>query len=125
MERTIMSAWSSFSSAATLDIGSPLQWNAFESAMPAFIHLDKNDLLRMGVESKSMDSLLGAIVDHPVPTDLEKCLIVWESLINVGDPNVDAFRRWNDGFCEKFDVRQEQKDIQTRLISEFGSIGVN
>ena len=125
MERTIMSAWSSFSSAATPDIGSPLQWNAFESAMPAFIHLDKNDLLRMGVESKSMDSLLGAIVDHPVPTDLEKCLIVWESLINVGDPNVDVFRRWNDGFCEKFDVRQEQKDIQIRLISEFGSIGVN
>ncbi len=125
MERTIMSAWSSFSSAATPDIGSPLQWNAFESAMPAFIHLDKNDLLRMGVESKSMESLLGAIVDHPVPTDLEKCLIVWESLINVGDPNVDAFRRWNDGFCVKFDVRQEQKDIQTRLIAEFGSIGVN
>jgi len=38
---------------------------------------------------------------------------------------LDAFRHWNDGFCAKFDVLQEQKDIQTRLIAEFGSIGVN
>ena len=125
MEQTIMSAWSSFSASATPDTGSSLKWNAFESSAPAFIHLDKNDLLRMDVEPESMDSLLESISDHPVPTGLEKCLIVWESLINVGDPDLDAFRHWNDGFCAKFDVRQEQKDIQTRLIAEFGSIGVN
>ena len=125
MEQTIMSAWSSFSSSGIPDTGSSLNWNAFESSAPAFIHLDKNDLLRMDVEPKSMDSLLESIGDHPVPTDLEKCLIVWESLINVGDPDLDAFRHWNDGFCDKFDVRQEQKDIQERLIAEFGSIGVN
>ena len=120
-----MSAWSSFSSSASPDTGSSLKWNAFESSAPAFIHLDKNDLLRMDFEPESMDSLLESISDHPVPTELEKCLIVWESLINVGDPDLDAFRHWNDGFCAKFDVLQEQKDIQTRLIAEFGSIGVN
>jgi para-nitrobenzyl esterase len=124
MEQTVMSAWSSFSSSATPDTGSLVQWNAFESDVPAFIHLDKNDLLRMDIETETMDSLLLAISDDPVPTDLEKCLIVWESLINVGDPDLGAFRNWNNGFCGRFDVRQEQKDIQEQLIGEFGSIGV-
>jgi para-nitrobenzyl esterase len=125
METTVMTTWSNFARSGIPDEGISLEWNRFTTARPAYIHLDKTDLLRMSVEDATMESLLTGIAEHVSSTDLEKCMMVWESLINVGDPDVDAHNAWNDGFCNKFDLRAEQKAIVARLISEFGSIGVN
>jgi para-nitrobenzyl esterase len=125
MEATVMSAWSEFARSGIPDTGGALQWSPFTAANPAYIHLDKDDLLRMSVEDKTMPSLLNGIADHSSSTDLEKCMIVWESLINVGDPQLDTHNAWNDGFCNKFDVRAEQKQLTARLVDEFGSVGVN
>ena len=125
MEATIMSAWSNFALTATPGLGLTLSWDKFTSSNPIYVHLDKDDLLRSGKEVHSMDSLLDSLSEHPVPTALEKCLIVWESLINVGDPDLEAVQEWNNGFCSSFDLAQEQRNIQNRLIAEYGSIGVN
>jgi para-nitrobenzyl esterase len=125
MEATVMSAWSEFARSGIPDTDTSLQWSRFTAANPAYIHLDKDDLLRMSVENETMPSLLNGIADHSSSTDLEKCMIVWESLINVGDPQLDTHNAWNDGFCNKFDVRAEQKQLTARLVDEFGSVGVN
>jgi para-nitrobenzyl esterase len=71
-----------------------------------------------------MDSLLNTLAENRAPTELEKCLIVWESLVNVGDPELEAIGDWNTGSCVRFDLLQEQKNIQSRLIAEFGSVSV-
>lgn len=120
-----MATWSNFARSGIPDTGASLQWSRFTTANPVYIHLDKDDLLRTNVEDKTMTSLLNSIADHSSSTDLEKCMIVWESLVNVGDPQVDAHNNWNGGFCNKFDIRAEQKEIAARLIEEFGSVGVN
>lgn len=125
MEATIMSAWSNFALSATPDSGLSVSWDKFTSSAPTYVHLDKDDLLRSDTEPHSMGSLLNTLSEHPVPTALEKCLIVWESLINVGDPDLKAIQAWNNGFCSSFDLAQEQRNIQNRLIAEYGSIGVN
>jgi len=125
METTVMTTWSNFARSGIPNKGIALEWNRFTTASPAYIHLDKADLLRMSVEDATMESLLSSIADHTSSTNLEKCMMVWESLINVGDPDVDAHNAWNDGFCSKFDLRAEQKAIASRLIAEFGSVGVN
>ena len=124
MEATIMSAWSNFALSGTPDSGLNIRWDKFTSSAPTYVHLDKDDLLRSDTEAYSMGSLLDSLSEHPVPTALEKCLIVWESLINVGDPDLEAVQEWNNGFCSSFDLAQEQRDIQNRLIAEYGSIGV-
>jgi para-nitrobenzyl esterase len=125
MEETVMGAWSDFSRSGTPGDNLPVQWSRFTNENPAYIHLDRDDLLRMGVETETMETLLDSIATQQLPTDLEKCFIVWESLINVGDPDIDAHHDWNDGFCNQFDILAEQKNIAAGLIAEFGTIGID
>ena len=125
MESTIMSAWSNFSKNGTPDSDLPLDWPAFGSSDPIFLHLDKDDLLRTATEKDSMDSLLEKVRLSDVPSDLQKCMIIWESLINIGDPDLDSLASWENGLCDGFDMLQEQKDIQKRLIAQYGTIGIN
>ena len=72
-----------------------------------------------------METLLDSVADSDVSNLLEKCMIVWESSINIGDPMVEFVDTWQGGQCNKYDVLQEQKDIQHRLISEFGSVTID
>ena len=71
-----------------------------------------------------MVTLLDSLKGHQVATDLEKCLIVWESLVNVGDADVASFQNWNNGFCRQFDIVHEQSKLNQALIDEFGSASV-
>jgi para-nitrobenzyl esterase len=71
-----------------------------------------------------MKTLLDRLKVNQVATDLEKCLIVWESLVNVGDADVAYFREWNNGFCGQFDIVEEQAKLNQALIDEFGSTSV-
>ncbi len=124
METSIMGAWSNFALAATPALDLAISWDRFTTLAPTYVHLDKDDLLRSDTEIHSMGSLLDTLADNRVPTELEKCLIVWESLVNVGDPELEAIGDWNNGSCVRFDLLQEQKNIQSRLIAEFGSVSV-
>lgn len=120
-----MDAWTGFARSGTPDTDMPIHWQPFEGTAPAFLHLDKDDLLRVGFEEYSMESLLDSVAESGVSNLLQKCMIVWESSINIGDPLVDLVDMWQGGQCNKYDVLQEQKDIQYRLISEFGSVTID
>lgn len=124
MESTMMSAWSNFAKTATPDTGKGVKWQPFTSAAPAYLHLDKDDLLRMDSEVETIESLLAALAVHRAPTDYERCFIAWETYNNVGDPDPQAYLEWNNGLCVDVDMRAEQRALATRLLEEFGSIGV-
>ena len=102
-----------------------IYWQPFEGSAQAFLLLDKDDLLRVGFEEYSMETLLASVADSDVSNLLQKCMIVWESSINIGDPLVELVDTWQGGQCNKYDVLQEQKDIQHRLISEYGSVTID
>ncbi|MDG0969185.1 MAG: carboxylesterase family protein [Porticoccaceae bacterium] len=124
MERTMMGAWGSFARNGDPDVVLPLKWTRFTSQNPAYLHLDKDELLKMDTELHSLQSLLDSISIDIIPSDLEKCLIVWESLVNVGDPDIVAFNQWNESACRDIDIRRKQQDINEALRVEFGSISV-
>ncbi len=124
MESTMMSAWSNFAKTAIPDTGKGVKWLPFTSAAPAYLHLDKDDLLRMDSEVETIESLLAALAVHRAPTDYERCFIAWETYNNVGDPDPQAYLEWNNGLCVDVDMRAEQRALATRLLEEFGSIGV-
>ena len=120
-----MDAWTGFSKSGKPDNDMPVYWQPFEGSAQAFLHLDKDDLLRVGFEGHSMESLLDSVAESNVSNLLQKCMIVWESSINIGDPLVELVDTWQGGQCNKYDVLQEQKDIQHRLISEYGSVTID
>lgn len=124
MESTMMSAWTNFARSAIPDTGKGIEWQPFTTAAPAYLHLDKDDLLRMDSEQETIESLLGSLAEHRVPTDYQRCYIAWETYNNVGDPDPQAYREWKNGLCADVDMRAEQRALAARLIEEFGSIGV-
>jgi hypothetical protein len=119
-----MGAWSNFARSANPSADFSFDWTAFKTANPAYVHLDSGDLLRMSVEEENMASLLNNIVVHTGSTDLEKCFIAWESFTNVGDHRLEEYHSWNNGLCNQFDIKAEQRKMTDKLIAEFGSIDV-
>jgi para-nitrobenzyl esterase len=124
METTIMRAWSDFSKGLGPGDRMDVDWTPFGEKGQYYVHLDRDEALRLDSESETMKTLLDRLKVNQVATDLEKCLIVWESLVNVGDADVAYFREWNNGFCGQFDIVEEQAKLNQALIDEFGSTSV-
>ena len=124
MRTTMMGAWSNFARSADPGVGLPFDWVAFKTAKPAFIHLDKDDLLRMDVEQDNIVTLLNDVSENSGSSELEKCFIVWEAFTAVGDNRLAEYYSWNNGLCNQFDIKAEQRKMNDSLIAEFGSAEV-
>ena len=124
MAATMMGAWSNFARSADPSAALPFDWTAFKGADPAFIHLDKDDLLRMDVELDNMVTLLNDVSEDSGSTELEKCFIVWEAFTAVGDNRLAEYQSWNNGLCNQFDIKAEQRKMNDSLIAKFGSAEV-
>ncbi len=124
MGNTMMGAWSNFARSANPGAELPFEWHAFKTAKPAYVHLDKDDLLRMDLERDNIATLLDKIAIHTGFTELEKCFIAWESFTNVGDHRLEEYHSWNGGLCNQFDIKAEQRKMDAKLIAEFGSTEV-
>ena len=72
---------------------------------------DRNDLLRTDSEKYTLDSLLEEVLSKPEATQLEKCLMVWESLVNIGDVSLELLETLGGGTCAKYDLLAEQQKI--------------
>lgn len=122
MESSMMSAWSNFAKSGIPDTETSVQWQRFSRGTPAFLHLDKNDLLRMDQETESIGSLLSKVVSSPVLTDYQRCYIAWETFNNVARSDPAEFTRWNNGLCRAVDMRAEQRALADKLTEQYGSV---
>ena len=85
--------------------------------------LDNLRELRLTHDKKNMDDILD-FANTNVATDLEKCLLVRETVINLGDPNVSLLNNWNNGSCNRFDLKFELRKIEDDLIRKYGQVSV-
>ena len=85
--------------------------------------LDNLNQLRSISDKKNMDDIL-SFANTNVATDLEKCLLVRETVINIGDPNLSLLKNWNNGSCNRFDLEFELRKIEDDLISKYGQVSV-
>jgi para-nitrobenzyl esterase len=86
--------------------------------------LDKDELLALNFESETLTSVLAKIAANTHADPIEKCLMVWETLINVGDRDIPRYKSWNNSQCVNFDARKAQENIAVELIKEFGGTSV-
>lgn len=122
MESSMMSAWSNFAKSGMPDTETSVEWQRFSRLSPAYLHLDKNDLLRMDEETKSIESLLSDVAKSPVLTDYQRCYIAWETFNNVARSDPEDFTEWNGGLCRRVDMRAEQKALANKLTEQYGSV---
>jgi len=124
MQRTVMNIWADFAESATPDKSLPFQWQAYNSADKAYVHLDKDEFLALDFETQTLDSLLASVASFSDASYAEKCILVWETLINIGDADIPGYKSWNNGQCATFDARAEQDKIAKKLIEKYGSPSV-
>lgn len=124
MQRTVQNAWGDFAATATPDNSLPFSWQRFTSAGKAYIHLDKDAFLRPDRETDTLDSLLAKVAADSHAQREEKCLMVWDTLVNIGDRDIERYNAWNNGQCASFDALTEQSNMVRELIEKYGSTSV-
>ena len=124
MESSMMSAWSNFAKSGVPDTETTITWQPFSSGSPNYLHLDRNDLLRMDRETESIASLLEVVALSPVLTDYQRCYIAWETYNNVARSDPQAYGQWNQGLCRALDMRAEQRALADKLIAQYGSVDI-
>jgi len=124
MQETMMNAWASFAKTGVPNTGKQQQWKKFDSKDRIFMKLDSDEYLSIDKEMLSLEFILGQVRLSPAGTLIEKCLLVEETIINIGDPILSYLSDWNQGVCKQFDISQERKNIEIDLIKEYGSVYV-
>ena len=124
MQSTMMNAWSSFAREGMPDTNNAVGWKPFNSLERSFIKLDKDQSMAISQDNLSIQNILEDIKLASVGTILEKCLLVRETLENIGDPLEVEYAQWNQGVCTQFDINLERKKIENQLIEQYGSVSV-
>jgi para-nitrobenzyl esterase len=124
MNRTFMNIWGDFATSGEPDKSLAFEWQAYNSSSKAYLRLDKDDLLGLDFETETLDSLLAKIAENTHADSVDKCIMVWETLINIGDRDIPRYKSWNNKQCDDFDARKTQENIADEIIKEFGSTSV-
>ncbi|MFT5675705.1 MAG: para-nitrobenzyl esterase [Paraglaciecola sp.] len=124
MNRTFMNIWGDFATSGKPDKSLDFEWQAYNSSSKAYVRLDKDDLLGLDFETETLDTLLAKIAGDTHADSIEKCIMVWETLINIGDRDIQRYKSWNNKQCVNFDARKAQENIAVEIIKEFGSTSV-
>ncbi|MDG2271689.1 MAG: carboxylesterase family protein, partial [Halioglobus sp.] len=122
MEELMMSAWAEFARTGAPKL--PIDWPEFSAANRDFVHLDIDNALRVSSDRATMQSLLNEAKRSGLLSDIELCILVWESLTKVGETDYDGYTDWDQGLCSEVDAEAEQTAINEALIAEYGSTGV-
>jgi para-nitrobenzyl esterase len=124
MNRTFMNVWGDFATFGIPDTSLSFDWQAYTRVKKAYVHLDKDALLGLDFESETLTTVLAKIAENTHADPLEKCLMVWETLVNVGDRDIPRYQSWNNSQCVNVDARKAQENIAIKLIAEFGGTSV-
>jgi len=124
MERTFMNIWGDFAHSGVPDKSLDFEWQRYNSKTKPYVRLDRDEYLGLQFETETLDTLLAGIAADSNASHIEKCLLVWETLINIGNADVARYQSWNNGQCKKLNARAEQERIAVELIEEFGTASV-
>lgn len=124
MQRTIMGSWSSFARTGNPSKQQSFSWDNYAPDKPVFLHLDIDTNLRQALEKASITSLLDEVANSPIPSEIERCHIVWEIHTNVGNNDQQGYRDWDNGRCKNIDIPTEQNNLADKLIAEYGSVEI-
>ena len=124
MERTFMNIWGDFAHSGVPDKSLDFEWQRYNSKTKPYVRLDRDEYLGLQFETETLDTLLAGIAADSNASHIEKCLLVWETLINIGNADVARYQSWNNGQCKKLNARAEQERIAVELIEQFGTASV-
>lgn len=122
MTDIMMTAWGTFARRGAPELPRGLSWPRYDASHPAFVRLDVGDTLAISDDVPSRDELLNRIASSAVVSELERCLLAWEMVTAVGNPDYGIYARWQDGRCADVDAVAEKRRIKDELEAKYGSV---
>jgi para-nitrobenzyl esterase len=121
LQNSMMNAWAEFARTGNPGTVGEVSWNPYTAAHRPYLHLDTDANLRVSLESQSFTQLLEDVAATVLLNNLEQCLLAWETLTKVGEPDYQRYKAWNEGQCANIDADREQARIDAELVEEHGS----
>jgi hypothetical protein len=84
--------------------------------------LDVGEGLGVSDDVPDREQLLNRIGASAVVSELERCLLAWEMVTAVGDPDYRIYTDWQSGRCAGVDAVAEKRRIRAELEAKYGSI---
>ncbi len=122
MTDIMMTAWGTFAREGAPALPHGQSWPRYDGSQPAFARLDVGDALGISDDVPSREELLNLIASSAVVSELERCLLAWEMVTAVGDPDYGVYTRWQNGRCAEVDAVAEKRRIQDDLKARYGSV---
>ena len=121
MTAIMMTAWGEFARNGNPGPVAGRAWPPFVTDAPHTMVLDGTQDSGVVMASPTLEGLLAEIVAPSRLDATERCLLVWEMVTNIGQPEYGDYERWNEGECADFDARGTKMAITEALIEEYGS----
>lgn len=121
MTAIMMTAWAEF---ARYGLPGPIAgnpWPPFMAQAPHTMVLDGTEGSGIVMNSPTLEGLLQEIEAPSRLNDAERCILVWEMVTNIGQPEYGDYERWNAGECADFNARASKRAITEALVEEYGS----
>ena len=123
LEVQVMNAWANFARTGKPD-NDQNAWPSFSSSVPIFMRLDTKSERGLSIEETSPSDLMQIVADSSILTPIQKCLLVWDTLTNVRQPDYDFYLSWNNEACREINALQHKQQIEDAIVEEFGSTDV-
>lgn len=123
MTDRMMGAWGRFARSGN-PAGDGHPWPPFSSRAPHTLVFDSGEALVVEARETTLDGLLQEAAEASPLSELEQCLMVWELVVNIGEPLYGRYQRWNDGACRNVDARSEKLAVRAALEAEYGTASV-
>ena len=122
MTDIMMTAWGAFARDGEPVLPQGLRWPRYDPSHPAFVRLDVGEGLGVSDDVPDREQLLNRIAASAVVSELERCLLAWEMVTAVGDPDYRIYTDWQSGRCAGVDAVAEKRRIRAELEAKYGSI---
>ena len=123
LEVQVMDAWANFARNGKPDHDQNV-WPSFSSSAPIFMRLDTKSERGLSIEETNPSDLIQIVADSTILTPIQKCLLVWDTLTNVRQPDYDGYLSWNNQACREINALQHKQQIEDAIVEEFGSTDV-
>ena len=88
------------------------------------MRLDTKSERGLSIEETNPSDLIQIVADSTILTPIQKCLLVWDTLTNVRQPDYDGYLSWNNQACREINALQHKQQIEDAIVEEFGSTDV-
>jgi len=121
MTDIMMSAWGRFAHTGSPGAVQGESWARYTLESPVTMQLDSLGRSHQVSGRETLQGLLDEMESPSMLTPMQRCLMLWDTVVNIGRPQYNLYRQWHGGERATIDALAEKANIKAAYEREFGS----